>query len=169
MLDLGQKSDRTLVERFSQWIPGWNHRQLTLGDLEKFCDECGVIMVEESLEDAEGYAFWIDSTPFIYINAFLSYPEKVITGFHELAHILYHPPSEDAIFLRRHANWNWSKCDRQAEIVGCIAWMPDSEARGRSVEELMARYEVMREVAEFRSQLRLWYTSKSNCKRIKQG
>lgn len=158
MLGLEQKSDRTLVERFSQWIPGWNRRQLTFDDLENLCDECGIIVVEEPLEDAEGYAFWIGSTPFIYINAVLPYPEKVITGFHELAHILYHPPSEDATFLRRYANWNWSKCDRQAEIVGCIAWMPDSEARGRSVEELMDRYEVMRDVAEFRSQLYIWQT-----------
>ena len=157
MLDLEKQNghDRFLVERFSQWIPGWNRRQLTLDDLGNLCDDCRVVVVELPLED-DGYALWLEADPFVYINSQLPYSEQVITGFHELAHILYHPNSEDLMQLRRAANWNWSKCDRQAEIVGCVAWMPDVLVRGLHAEEMAQVFDVRRESAEFRAQLKLW-------------
>jgi Zn-dependent peptidase ImmA (M78 family) len=153
MQSLERKTDRFLVERFTQWIPGWGVRQLRLDDLGNLCDECGIVVVEAEL-DADGYAMWIGGQPFVYINSWLPYSERVITGFHELAHILYHP--SDAEILHRRALWNWSKCDRQAEIVGCVAWMPEPQARGRSAVDLMDMYDVRRESAEFRSRLNLW-------------
>jgi Zn-dependent peptidase ImmA (M78 family) len=153
MQSLERKTDRFLVERFTQWIPGWGVRQLQLDDLGKFCDDCGIRVIDMEL-DADGYALWLGGQPFVYINSLLPYAERVITGFHELAHILYHP--SDTEILHRRALWNWSKCDRQAEIVGCVAWMPEPGARGRSADDLMAIYEVRRESAEFRSHLSLW-------------
>lgn len=157
MLNLEKQkgNDRFLVERFSQWIPGWNKRQLTLDDLGNICDDCGIAIVEMPLED-DGYAVWLEADPFVYINSQLPYSEQVITGFHELAHILYHPNTQDRLRLRRLANWNWSKCDRQAEIVGCVAWMPDALVCGLRAEEMTELFDVRRESAEFRAQLKLW-------------
>ena len=148
------KTDRFLVERFSEWIPGWGKRQLSYIDLNCMCESLGIEVVEFPLKKARGYALWAGPVPYIYVADHLSGPEKVITGFHELAHILYHPTHPEA-FCRAGNLWNWGKCDRQAEIVGVIAWMPYSLARGLSVEELMEGFGVRREVAEFRAGLRL--------------
>ncbi|HEY7544432.1 MAG TPA: ImmA/IrrE family metallo-endopeptidase [Blastocatellia bacterium] len=146
-------SDRFLVEAFSQWIPGWGRRQLGWSDLEALCTDLGIELIQAHLKDADGYAFWVDGTPYIFVADHLSGPEKVIAGFHELCHILYH--SEHSSIFRRCGNlWNWSKCDRQAEIVGAVAWMPD--VRGLSVEEVMEEFGVSRDVALFRSQVILW-------------
>lgn len=151
-----ERSDRFLVERFTTWLPGWNRRQLQLEDFELLAAGLGVTVVEAELEEADGYAFWVDGSPYIYLKAKLSYAKKVIAAYHELAHILYHP-ADRGVFKRTGRDlWNWSKCDRQAEIVGAIAWMPDTEARGLSVEELMEFYGVEREVGEFRAGLNLW-------------
>jgi Zn-dependent peptidase ImmA (M78 family) len=146
-------SDRFLVERFAEWIPGWGRRQLCLADLTDYCEQHRIEIVFADLEDADGYALWASSAPYIYIARHLRGPEKVITGYHELAHILYHPPHPE-IFRRTGNLWNWSKCDRQAEIVGELAWMPD--VAGLSIDQVMARFSVSREVAEFRLYLSLW-------------
>lgn len=149
-----RKTDRFLVERFSQWIPGWNQRQLTLDDLCRVCDESGVVLIEMDLL-ADGLALWSDAQPFIYINTRLSYSEKVITGFHELTHILYHPSQPEIFKRQKNCCWNFSKQDRQAEIIGLVAWMPESQARGLSPASLMAQFNVRRESAEFRASLNL--------------
>jgi Zn-dependent peptidase ImmA (M78 family) len=154
MLNLAnRKNDRFLVERFTQWIPGWGIKQLTLDDLGNLCDDCGIVIVETEL-NCDGLSFWLDGEPFVYINSHLNYAEQVITGFHELTHILYHPTDDE--ILHRRALWNWSKCDRQAEIVGVVAWMPETQARGLSPNALMHQYGVRRESAEFRAGLNLW-------------
>ncbi len=145
-------TDRVLVERFSQWIPGWGRKQLSLSDLYQLCNEAGIETVEYDLTDADGYALWVGGTPYIYIGERLTAAEKVITGYHELAHILYHPEQPEV--LRRCGHWNWSKCDRQAEIVGCVAWMPDVGAM--TVGQISGEFAVSREVASFRASLRLW-------------
>lgn len=141
------------MERFAEWIPGWGKRQLCLADLSDYCERQQIELVEYPLEDADGYALWVSSVPYIYVANHLRGPEKVITGYHELAHILYHP-SHPEVFKRTGDLWNWSKCDRQAEIVGVLAWMP--EVVGLSVEEVMTRFGVSRGIAEFRLHLRLW-------------
>jgi Zn-dependent peptidase ImmA (M78 family) len=156
MLSLEQKrTDRFLIERFSHWLPGWNSRQLTLDDLGHACDDCGIVVVEMALH-AEGLALWIESQPFIYINSLLPYPERVITGYHELAHILYHTPRPEIFRRQKECIWNFSKQDRQAEIIGSIAWMPETEAHGLSADTLMLQFEVGRETATFRASLDLW-------------
>jgi Zn-dependent peptidase ImmA (M78 family) len=164
MLNLGRKTDRFLVERFTQWIPGWGIRQLTLDDLGNLCDDCGIVVVETALEE-DGLAIWLDGQPFVYINRLLPYAERVITGFHELAHILYHPIDKE-VFRRTGLDlWNWSKCDRQAEVVGTVAWMPEPQVRGLSPETLMQRFGVRRESAEFRARLNLWSQAALSAKR----
>jgi Zn-dependent peptidase ImmA (M78 family) len=151
-----ERSDRFLVERFTTWLPGWNRRQLQLEDFERLATGLGIAVVEAALDEADGYAFWVDRSPYIYLKENLSYAKKVIAAYHELAHILYHP-ADRGVFRRTGRDlWNWPKCDRQAEIVGSIAWMPDSEARSLTVEELMEFYGIEREVAEFRAGLHLW-------------
>jgi Zn-dependent peptidase ImmA (M78 family) len=152
----GRKSDRYLVERFEQWIPGWGRRQLTLDSLGNLCDECGIVVTTTPLE-GDGYAFWLEGCPFIYVNSLLPEGEQVVTLGHELAHVLYHPSSDDAVFLRAHSFWNWSKCDRQAEIVGCVAWMPDRMiSKYMTIDHIRQEFGVRRETAAFRLSLDLW-------------
>ncbi|HKP85605.1 MAG TPA: ImmA/IrrE family metallo-endopeptidase [Blastocatellia bacterium] len=146
-------SDRFLVERFADWIPGWGRRQLALSDFYELAESLGVEIVEYPFRRDAGQAFWVGATPYVYYSSWLSGPEQVITCYHELAHILYHP-SRPEVFKRTGDLWNMSKCDRQAEIVGVIAWIPDTQRL--SVEGLMEAYGVNREIAEFRAGLGLW-------------
>ncbi|MEW6129612.1 MAG: ImmA/IrrE family metallo-endopeptidase [Acidobacteriota bacterium] len=150
-----RRSDRFLVERFCQWVPDWNRKQLSLDALGNLCDECGITLEELEL-DADGLALWEDAEPYIYINSQLKYSERVITGFHELTHILYHTPRPEIFRRQSNCCWNFSKQDRQAEIVGLVAWMPEAATRGLSVESLMLKFDVRRESAEFRASLNLW-------------
>jgi Zn-dependent peptidase ImmA (M78 family) len=129
---------------------------LSLADLNRVCDSLGIEVVEYPLEDATGYVLWIAMSAHIYIADGLRGPEKVVTDFHELAHILYHPPHPE-VFERTGGLWNTDKCQRQAEIVGVVAWMPEREVRGCTTEELMKKFGVSREVAAFRAGLRLWW------------
>jgi Domain of unknown function (DUF955). len=144
------------VERFAEWIPGWGRRQLCLADLTDYCERHGIEVVFADLEDADGYALWVSGAPYIYIAQHLRGPEKVITGYHELAHILYHP-SHPEVFRRVGNLWNWSKCDRQAEVVGVVAWIPN--CYNLSTSDLMQIYGVGWEIALFRSKLQLWDSS----------
>lgn len=151
----GLPHDRLLAERFRQWIPGWGTRQLSFSDFRGACSEIGIFVVRHSLRDAYGYAFWLGSVPYIYLASYLCGSELVITAYHELAHIIYHP-SHPEIFKRTGNLWNWSKCHRQAEIVGVMAWMPHRIADGMTADELMREFGVRRKVAEFRASLNLW-------------
>ena len=123
---------------------------MSLADLKDLCEEIGVTVVEYPLEEACGYALWVEGTPYVYIAEHLTGPEKVITGYHELAHILYHP-SHPEVFERTGNLWNMNKCNRQAEIVGVVAWMP--EIRRLTVEEISEEFEVSIKLAQFRHEL----------------
>jgi Zn-dependent peptidase ImmA (M78 family) len=125
---------------------------LSLVDFYELSEALGVEVVDYPFEQDAGQAFWVGDIPYVYYSSLLPGPEQVITCYHELAHILYHPPRPE-VFKRTGDLWNWSKCDRQAEIVGVVAWMPESKG---SVEQLMAEFGVGREVAEFRHSLYLW-------------
>lgn len=149
-------TDRFLVERMQQWIPGWNRRQLSYDEFERYASSLGITVVECPLTDADGYAFFVGAAPYIYVNANLTYSEKVIVAYHELKHILYDPERPE-VFIKVGSPWYWfSKMDRQAKIAGAVAWMPEAAVRGLSIEELMIYYDVPRPVAEFRAGLDLW-------------
>jgi Zn-dependent peptidase ImmA (M78 family) len=150
-----RETDRFLVERFASWIPGWGRKQLSLADFYEFAESLSVEVIEYPFIQDAGCAFWVGVTPYIYYSSKLTGPEQVITCYHELAHILYHP-SRPEVFRRTGDLWNMSKCDRQAEIVGVIAWMPETVVRGLSVDDLMNEFGVSRKLAEFRSALTLW-------------
>lgn len=150
-----RKTDRFLVERFTEWIPGWGRRQLSLVDFYELSESLGVEVVDYPFEQDAGYAFWVGDIPYVYYSNRLSGSEQVITCYHELAHILYHPPRPE-VFKRTGNLWNWSKCDRQAEIVGVVAWMPEPMVHDMTVSDLMREFGVRREVAEFRINLSLW-------------
>jgi Zn-dependent peptidase ImmA (M78 family) len=123
--------------------------------LGNFCDNNGIVIIEISLS-RDGYAFTQNNTPYIFINSRLNYAEKVVTGYHELAHLLLHAPNPEVFRRQKNCCWNFSKCDRQAEIVGLVAWMPETQARGLSPGALMHQYDVRWESAEFRAGLNLW-------------
>lgn len=159
MLSLAHKrngTDRFLVERITQLIPGWGVKQLTLDTLEKYCATQSIICTELPLIEADGYAFYQHRIPHIYYSSRLPYPQKVITGYHELCHILIDAPDPEMFKRQNPRCWNFNKWDRKAEIVGVVAWMPETRARGLSVEELMREFDVSRDSAEFRASLNLW-------------
>lgn len=146
-------SDRFLVERFSEWLPGWGRRQLTLVDFYELAYSLGIEVVEYPFDRDCGHAFWIGAQPYVYYSSRLPGPEQVITCYHELAHILYHPVIP-AGFKRERSFFNFDKWQRQAEIVGVVAWMPSVEYM--TAEYIMREYGVSRETASFRAGLNLW-------------
>jgi Zn-dependent peptidase ImmA (M78 family) len=94
------KSDRFLVERISKLIPDWGIRQLSLDALGNYCDQNGIVVFEVPLSEADGYAFYQGDIPHLFFNAKLNYAERVISAYHELAHLLLHTPDPE-VFRRQ--------------------------------------------------------------------
>ena len=141
-----------LLGRFLDRIAGFNDRQLTLADLAELCDRKGIELVQMPLRSLHGCALYQDGIPFLYINSRLNASDKVIAGFHEFCHLTDHA-LEVGVFKSTGNLWNLRKLERQAQTIGVLAWMPEAEAAGLEIDELMARFAVRREVAEFRSSL----------------
>lgn len=141
-----------LLERFSQRIDGFNQRQQSFEDLSALCISRGIELVQMPLRTLHGCALFEDGIPFLYVNSLISAAERVIAGFHEFCHLTDHS-LEVGVFKSSGNLWNLPKVERQAQVVGVLAWMPDSDAGELSVEELMACYGVKRAVAEFRASL----------------
>jgi Zn-dependent peptidase ImmA (M78 family) len=148
-------NSRNLIEYFTRGIPGFNHRQFCLEDLYNLAHFYGVKILQTHFMRDGGHVVYSPRRIYIVIDKGMTGPYKVMHGFHEITHVLYH---ERPYVLYRCSgrNWNLSKCEYQAEIIGALAWMPDREARGLPAEALMARYGVSRETAEFRASLNLW-------------
>jgi len=115
----------------------------------------GIEVKLRHLVKAYGRSYWKGGVPRIDLPLNIDGPELLISAWHEVCHLLYHP-AEKAPFTRYGNLWNWSKCDRQAEIIGVMAWMPHGPADLMTPDELMKEFGVRREVAEFRASLNLW-------------
>jgi Zn-dependent peptidase ImmA (M78 family) len=85
----------------------------------------------------------------MFINDSLSLSEQIVAGFHEFAHLLFHP-LDCCDFTSDAFAWNLSKAERQAQSVGVISLMPTSQIVGMMTEDLMREYDVSRRTAEFR-------------------
>ena len=144
--------DRLLLEQFCHAIDGFNVRSQSLHDLGRLCDQLGIEVVQLPLRRLHGVALEDDGFKYLYINSRLSGPEKVIAGFHEYCHLTSH--SLDMSILKSTGSlWNLQKYERQAQIIGAVALMPDPALSGLSIEEIMQEFGVSRQVAEFRAGL----------------
>lgn len=148
------KNSRLLIERFSQRIDGFNVRQQTLEDLYRLCAAIGVTVVELPFRRLHGGAFEDRGEKYLYVNELLPCSERTMTGFHELTHISDHVLEVEP--FRSTGNlWNVSKFERQANIIGALAWMPDPLIRGLSIEQIVTEFGVSKNVAEFRLSLKI--------------
>ena len=144
--------DRLLLEQFRLTIDGFNVRSQSLNDLGRLCDELEIEVVQMPLRRLHGVALEDDGYKYLYINSRLSGPEKVIAGFHEYCHLTSHS-LEMSILKSTGGLWNLQKYERQAQIIGTVALMPDPELSGLSIEEVMQEFGVSRQIAEFRAGL----------------
>ena len=142
-------SDRLLLERFSNRIPGFNVRPQHLTDLDGLCDELDIEVVQLPMRRLHGVALEDGGFRYLYINRLLDGAEKVIAGFHEYCHLTSHSLNV-AVFKSTGGLWNLDKYERQAQIVGTVALMPEPAIRHLSVEEIMREFSVSRRIAEFR-------------------
>jgi Zn-dependent peptidase ImmA (M78 family) len=151
----GQKSedDYRLIERTAQRIAGFNERSLNLLDLRALCGVAGIEIVRISFEYLHGYPLYEEGVPYLFINRNLNRSERIIAGFHEFCHFMEH-----GVFVSRLLSTgnikNLSRLERQAQIVGTVSLMPAPLIIGMTVEDLMRRFEIRREIAEFRASLR---------------
>jgi len=148
-----QNNHKHLVDFFTKRIDGFNVQSLTSDDLALECERSGITILSDHFEKAHGGSLWVDEYPFIFLSDSLSEPEKVVTGFHEFCHLEFDPPGD--IFLSTGNLWNWQKAERQANIVGVIALMPDTEVIRMTVDRMMGYYGISRELAQFRFDL-MW-------------
>lgn len=88
----------------------------------------------------------------LWVNSLLTEPEKIIAAFHELTHILMHPPGQGA-FASTGALWNRRKIEQEAQSVGIVALLPLPAILGRAVWEIEEAFGVNRKVARWRLQL----------------
>lgn len=148
----GRVSDSLLIARFTDLIPGFNQRALGLSALYDQCKRYGLTLRELPFRKYHGLSFHLGDVPFLYINTLILPAEQIIAGWHEFAHLMYHP-DDACVFTSQGSLYRLSKAERQAETIGVLALMPDTEAWGLSVPELIERYEVPRKIAEFRVDL----------------
>jgi Zn-dependent peptidase ImmA (M78 family) len=144
--------DRLLLDQFRLTIDGFNVRSQSLNDLGRLCDELEIEVVQMPLRRLHGVALEDDGYKYLYINSRLSGPEKVIAGFHEYCHLTSHS-LEMSILKSTGGLWNLQKYERQAQIIGTVALMPDPALSGLSIEEVMQEFGVSRQIAEFRAGL----------------
>lgn len=147
-------SPSMLVERFVKRIPGFNRFQLSFSYLIELSEAYGIKVLQIPLDLHHGQWIISNKRSYIVINSEISAPLQVIGGFHEFAHVTDHAP----LRLLDHYSGglcNIRKFERQAQIIGVMAYMPDTEILGLSSEDLMRRYGISREIAMFRLSLML--------------
>jgi Zn-dependent peptidase ImmA (M78 family) len=150
------KRRNSFLDKFAGGVEGFNQRALGIVDLEFFCLQHDIEIDEMQFRALHGIAVAISDCDYIYINSLISYPEKVIAGYHELFHLVQHIGTGDSTrCLSEGQVVNLSKNEFQAQAAGVIALMPDALVDGMSVEDMMREFEVSRRIAEFR--LRLVY------------
>jgi hypothetical protein len=147
-------NSRFLIERFTSRIPGFNRRRLSLPDLAGLCEPQGIEIVYLPMRRLHGVAHEDGGYRYLYINSLIPATEQVINGYHEYTHITDHVLDVEP-FKSTGNLWNLPKYERQAWIIGVLAWMPEPLAWGLSVEQLMQGFGVRREIAEFRASLNI--------------
>jgi Zn-dependent peptidase ImmA (M78 family) len=147
-------SDRLLLERFCSRIPGFNVQSQCLNDLYRLCEQLDIEVVQFPMRQLHGAALEDDGFRYLYINRLLSTPERVIAGFHEYCHLTSHS-LDVAVFKSTGGLWNLDKYERQAQIVGAVALMPEPAVCSLSVEEIMREFSVDLRIAEFRASIRI--------------
>lgn len=135
---------RLWIDRLSRELPGFNEQPFNLLDLYRFCEQRGVLAEELPMRRLHGCSFYEDGDAFLMVNNLLSEPERIIAGFHELAHLLLHEP--DDVFCSTGVLRNHRKIERQAQIVGVIALLPI-----RKLHEDLSDYP--RQIVEYRQQI----------------
>ena len=148
----GSATNRDLIERIAAIVPGFNRTQLGLDELYFHCDRLGFCAEEGGLRKLHGCSFHDNDGPCLVINSLISRPLRAVAGWHEFKHLAL-DMKDASVFFSHGGFLSRRKIERRAQIVGVHAWMPDSDVWGMSVAELMERYEVPREMAEFRVSL----------------
>ncbi len=111
------------MDRLSQQLEGFNQRPFTLDDLHQYCYTHGIYADEVRLRRLHGCCFYHGQVPCLVISAGLSPMEKIVAGYHELAHLLLHEVGTE-VFCSTGNLWNEVKIERQAQIAGVIALLP---------------------------------------------
>jgi len=138
-------------------IPGFGTRSLSLPDLFATCEADSIEVFRTPFDSLHGCAFFEENTPFIFINSTLPAAEQVIAGWHEYDHLTRHILQSNCpyncVFTSSGGMVNLSRMEREAQIVGALALMPDPLVAGLSLEDMMREFGVSRITAQFRSGL----------------
>lgn len=144
------RRDGLLIARFRERIPGFNQRRLSLTDLFEICEEQDYCVIETPLRELHGCSFYDDDgQPCMTLNVLLPEGEKTIAGWHEFAH-LYDQAPTPSVFCSTGNLWNNRKNERQAQVIGLLALMPDVEVVGMTAADLVEQYGVSYKTAEQR-------------------
>jgi Zn-dependent peptidase ImmA (M78 family) len=142
------------ADRFSQRIPDFNLRPLGLSDLYKECERREIFADEIPLRRIHGCSFQDeDGQPCLLVNSLIAEPYRVVAGYHELAHLLDHPP-DPGVLLSTGSLWNQSKAEFQAQAVGVVALIPRELIESFDFGELAEEYGFPRDLIMFRAQIR---------------
>ncbi len=125
-----------LIIRLEREIPGYNYRPLSVEDVERACNEAGVVLLFHPLP-GYGLLFHRYSVPVIAVNHRLGPGHAAFVGFHEYFHHRFHPGSIHTYSGRLH----WlDKVEIQASILAALAVIPTPRLR-----EVLARGEPLAE------------------------
>ena len=146
-----------LVQYYTDRIPGFGSKSLTLPDLFTTCEADSIEVFRTPFDRLHGCAFFEDNAPFIFINSTLPPTEQIIAGWHEYDHLSRHILQShcpyNCVFTSSGSMVNLSRMEREAQIVGVLALMPQPLVMGLSLEDIMREFGVSRHTAEFRASL----------------
>jgi Zn-dependent peptidase ImmA (M78 family) len=92
-------------------IPGFNERALDLQAIYEQCERYGLVSRELRFRRYHGLSFHLEGVPFLYINTLVLPAERVIAGWHEFAHLMYHP-DDACVFTSKGSLYRLSKAER---------------------------------------------------------
>ncbi|MBW1712628.1 MAG: ImmA/IrrE family metallo-endopeptidase [Deltaproteobacteria bacterium] len=109
-----------LITSLEQEIPGYNRRPLDVEDLERLCQEEGVVLVVHPFP-GEGLYFEHRGVPVVTVNRRLEPNHAAFVGFHEFFHYRFHPGT---IHTYSSTPFWLNKIEFQASVLASLAVLP---------------------------------------------
>jgi Zn-dependent peptidase ImmA (M78 family) len=140
------------LSRFAQLVPEFNHQPLSMDLFYRVTEAHDIRVLEVPLLDTFGSTRRDEDYLFILINSLLYGTDRVITAWHEMAHVLLHPVSAEP--MQSYGKFtSRDKHEREACAISVVALIPLPEIWGMTAEQIAARFRVSRRTARFRVQV----------------
>jgi Zn-dependent peptidase ImmA (M78 family) len=135
------------IERIQVILPDWSERVISIDELYALAEAHDILVLQTKLEAMYGITCWFEGGICIVLNSANTQDANIVVLAHELVHALTHAPCPRYVktFQPINSLHNMRKYEQQSDFVGLLALLPKCKVAGRSVNELLDRYDIPRE------------------------